>query len=113
MFIIDRLGRPVWALKAPSQNWILFPSVAKANDSIIWDEATAWSQWDEGAGSKLHRRYLDEEIEVIAAPRSSPRLGRASRRHFGLGQSKPRWGRGPRGARTRCLRRNGDLDLPK
>ena len=35
---------------------------------FLWDEATAWSQFDLGQDSRIHRRYLDEEIEVIPTP---------------------------------------------
>ena len=67
-FIVDRQGRPVWARYAPSGHWTLFASVAKSGDHILWDEATAWSDWDGGAGSSIHRVYLDEEIEEISTP---------------------------------------------
>ncbi|MFH1463081.1 MAG: hypothetical protein ABIO70_01715 [Pseudomonadota bacterium] len=66
--IIDRRGRPVWAQLAPEGNWTLFPQVSAGGDAILWDEATAWSQWDQGAGSQVHRTWLDEEIEVIPTP---------------------------------------------
>jgi len=67
-FIIDRLARPVWASEAPSHHWTLFAQVAVSRDHILWDEATYWSSWDNGAGSTVHRTYLDAEIEEIPTP---------------------------------------------
>jgi len=42
--------------------------VARSGDHFLWDEATAWSDFDHGAGSVIHRAYLDEEIEEIPTP---------------------------------------------
>ena len=67
-FIIDRQARPVWAHLAPSGNWTLFAQVSVSRDHILWDEATYWSDWDGGAGSTVHRTYLDQEIEEITTP---------------------------------------------
>ena len=67
-FIVDRQGRPIWARTAPQQNWTLYAQVSVSKDHILWDNATAWSQWDHGAGSRVHRTYLDAEIESIATP---------------------------------------------
>jgi hypothetical protein len=67
-FIVDRQGRPVWAQLAPRRNWTLFAQVAASGDHILWDEATAWSSWDSGRASKVHRTWLDEEIDTIATP---------------------------------------------
>jgi hypothetical protein len=67
-FIVDRNARPVWASAAPSHNWTLFSQVAVSGDHILWDEATYWSDWDGGEGSKVHRTYLDAEIDVIPTP---------------------------------------------
>ena len=66
--IIDRKGRPVWAIKTPLKNWTLYAQVAATGDHIIWDEATRWSLWDDGAESKVHLTYLDREIDTIATP---------------------------------------------
>ncbi|MDP2307892.1 MAG: hypothetical protein Q8P18_17840 [Pseudomonadota bacterium] len=67
-FIVDRMGRIVWARLTPEQNWTLFAQVALSGDHILWDEATYWNNWDDGAGSTVHRGYLDEEIETIETP---------------------------------------------
>lgn len=67
-FITDRQGRVVWARYAPERNWTLYAQVAVTGDAIYWDEATYWSDYDGGADSKIHKTWLDEEIEVIDAP---------------------------------------------
>lgn len=67
-FIVDRQGRIVWARLTPNENWTLYSQVALSGDHILWDEATKWSNWDDGAGSTVHRGYLDAEIEVIDTP---------------------------------------------
>ncbi|MBX2800988.1 MAG: hypothetical protein KTR31_25135 [Myxococcales bacterium] len=67
--IFDRQGRYVWANQTPERHWTLYAQVANAGDHIMWDEATYWADWDDGAGSKIHRQYLDEtnSFEVIDA----------------------------------------------
>lgn len=67
-FIVDRQGRIVWARLTPGQNWTLYAQVALSGDHILWDEATYWNEWDDGAGSAVHRGYLDAEIGAIATP---------------------------------------------
>ena len=67
-FIIDRQGRLVYAHKAPQRHWTLFAQVSVTGDHFLWDEATYWSNWDGGAGSSVHRAYLDKEIEEIWTP---------------------------------------------
>ncbi|MCK6502732.1 arylsulfotransferase family protein, partial [Myxococcota bacterium] len=66
--ILDRQGRPVWASEAPSGNWTLFAQVSVTGDYFLWDEATYWSDWDDGAGSTVHRTWLDAEMDEIATP---------------------------------------------
>jgi len=66
--IIDRAGRVVWAHEAPDAHWTLFVQVAQTGDHILWDESTYWSDWDDGAGSMVHRRYLDQPIDDISTP---------------------------------------------
>lgn len=67
-FIIDRQARPVWAQKAPQSHWTLFAQVSVTGDYFLWDEATYWSNWDQGRGSSVHKAYLDREIEEITTP---------------------------------------------
>ncbi len=67
-FIVDRKGRPVWALETPDRHWTLFAQVAVTDDHLLIDEATYWSNWDSGAASTVHRRYLDLEIEELDTP---------------------------------------------
>ena len=69
--IYDRQGRPVWARRVPNRHWSLFPQVSShrgAPGHLLWDESTRWSNDDDGIGSKIHRTYLDEEIEIVPAP---------------------------------------------
>lgn len=67
-FIIDRRGRPVWAHAAPGGHWTLFAQLALGGDHLLWDEATYWMDWDSGAGSLVHRTWLDQEMETVATP---------------------------------------------
>lgn len=67
-FIVDRQARIVWAHAAPQHHWTLFPQVSQAGNSLLWDEATYWSSFDEGAASQVHETYLDGEIRTIATP---------------------------------------------
>lgn len=66
--ILDRQARVVWAHKTPDWHWTLFPQVSASGDHILWDEATAWQEFDRGAGSTVHRTWLDGAIEVIPTP---------------------------------------------
>ncbi|MCK6502573.1 arylsulfotransferase family protein [Myxococcota bacterium] len=66
--IVDRKARPVWASEAPREHWTLFAQVSVTGDYILWDEATYWSDWDHGAGSTVHRTWLDGEFDEIETP---------------------------------------------
>ncbi|MCB9779685.1 MAG: hypothetical protein H6742_14060 [Alphaproteobacteria bacterium] len=66
-WIMDREGRIVWLHETPDENWSIFLRVSVGGDHILWDEATYWNEFDEGAGSKVHRWYIDgTEIREIA-----------------------------------------------
>ena len=68
-FILDREGRVVWAHETPDQHWSIFLRVAQTGDHFLWDEATYWSDWDDGRASTVHRWYIDgTEIEEIPTP---------------------------------------------
>ncbi len=68
-FIIDRQGRYVWALETPSSHWTIFMRRSYDGDDIMWDEATWWADWDDGAGSQVHRMKIDGSIvESYATP---------------------------------------------
>lgn len=67
-FVADRAGRVVWAKKAPSNHWTLYATLARSGDHLLWDEATYWSDFGNGEEGKIHRTYLDQEIEVIDTP---------------------------------------------
>jgi hypothetical protein len=66
--VLDRQGRTVWAKAAPDEHWTLYATIDPiARDHFLWDESTKWSSLDDGAGSLIHRAYLDREIETIPA----------------------------------------------
>lgn len=67
-FILDRQGRLIWAKRTPQNHWTLFFQVAVTGDHLLLDESTHWVDFQDGDESKVHRTYLDEEIEVIATP---------------------------------------------
>lgn len=66
--ILDRQARVVWAHVAPQGNWTLYATVSNTGDYFMWDEATAWSLFDDGERSTIHKTWLDEEIEEIPTP---------------------------------------------
>lgn len=66
--IYDRMGQPVWALRVPDHHWSLSAQVSLDGDSILWDESTMWSDGDQGAGSEVHRTWLDREMWVLRTP---------------------------------------------
>lgn len=67
-FILDRKARVVWAQYAPERNWTLYAQVALDGQGFYWDEATYWSDYDDGRDSKIHQTWLDEEIRVFDTP---------------------------------------------
>ncbi len=68
-FILDRKGRVVWALETPDNHWSIYLRVARDGTEILYDEATWWSDMDQGAGSKVHRIKIDgSEVEVVDTP---------------------------------------------
>jgi hypothetical protein len=67
-FILDREGRPVWAMLTPESHWTLYAQVSVGRDTLLIDEATQWSDWDNGAGSLVHERYLDAPIRTVETP---------------------------------------------
>ncbi|RME27141.1 MAG: hypothetical protein D6798_05245 [Deltaproteobacteria bacterium] len=64
-FIMDREARPVWAHKTPASHWTLYAQLSQDGTYFMWDEQTYWSDYDDGAGSSVHRTYLDQEIDEI------------------------------------------------
>ncbi len=67
-FIMDRDARIVWAHAAPDEHWTIYAQVSVNGDYILWDEGTSWPDFDYGAGSTIHRWYLDAEIDEISTP---------------------------------------------
>ena len=69
MFILDRQARLVWAMETPEEHWTLSMRRSVDGTAILWDEATWWSDWDDGAGSQVHRMKIDGSItESIPTP---------------------------------------------
>jgi hypothetical protein len=67
-YLLDRQGRYVWAKHTPRNDWTLFPQVSVTGDYLLWDQATYWSQLDNGAGSTVHETWLDREFDVVPTP---------------------------------------------
>lgn len=68
MWIVDRQGRFVWAMPGEFPHFTIYLRTSLDGD-ILWDVSTYWSDFDGGAGSKIHRMKLDGEItETVAAP---------------------------------------------
>jgi len=61
MFIVDRQGRVVWARRGIDYNFTIYLRVTAGGD-ILWDEATFWSELDDGAASRVHRMRIDGEV---------------------------------------------------
>lgn len=66
VIVHDRMGRLVWALRTPDRS--LFPQVSVTGDYLLWDQATYWSDFDGGEGSRVHYTWLDEEFDVVSTP---------------------------------------------
>ncbi len=67
--IVDRAGRLVWAYPTPGEHWTLAARPSRDGATILVDELTTWSDWDDGAGSLVHRLTLDGAVvETIAIP---------------------------------------------
>ena len=68
-FIIDRQARVVWFQRTTDDHWTLYTQISVTGDHFLVDEATYWaSGFDDGAGSQVHRMYLDAPIESIPTP---------------------------------------------
>ncbi len=61
MFIIDRRGRLLWAKEGEERDFTIYLHTSLDGD-ILWDVCTYWSDFDEGAGSKIHRMKIDGTI---------------------------------------------------
>ena len=66
--IYDRQGRAVWALETPDERWTMYAQIARSGDHILWDANTYWSEWDDGAASRVFRRTLDQEWDNLSTP---------------------------------------------
>ena len=61
MFIVNRMGQVVWAMRGEDDDFTIYVQASKDGD-ILWDVATYWSDWDGGAGSRIHRMKIDGTI---------------------------------------------------
>ena len=57
--ILDRQARVVWAHLTPDAHRTLFMQTSQDRSAILWDENTFWTDFDEGAGSEVHRSRID------------------------------------------------------
>ncbi len=68
-WILDRQGRVVWAHLTPNHHWTLYMRVSQDGDDLLWDQQTFWPEWDEGAGSQVHRWKIDgTTVETTPTP---------------------------------------------
>ena len=59
----------MWAKPTPSDNWTLFVTIDPiTRDHLLWDESEYWRLYDDASGAKVHRSYLDADIETISTP---------------------------------------------
>jgi len=69
MWVLDRAGRVVWTTPTHDPAFTIYVRVSRDGRDILWDEATYWSHWDNGASSKIHRMKIDGTItDTVAAP---------------------------------------------
>ncbi|MCA9492592.1 MAG: hypothetical protein KC621_21815 [Myxococcales bacterium] len=66
-FIVDRDGRPVWAVTNGRNLWTLFAQVSVTGDYLLWDESGV-NNFPPVDGTKVHYAWLDEEFDVRIAP---------------------------------------------
>ncbi len=65
-FIADRQGVVYWATRSTDNRQVLFAQISAASgDHVLWDEVV-WT--GRSRDSKIHRTYLDREIEIVDAP---------------------------------------------
>ncbi len=68
-WVMDRRGRIVWAHLTPQHHWTLYMRVSHDGDDLLWDQQTFWPEWDEGAGSQVHRWKIDGTVvETVPTP---------------------------------------------
>jgi hypothetical protein len=68
MFVIDRLGRVVWAMRGINQDFTIYLQLTR-DGAFLWDQSTFWSEFDDGAASKIRRMTLDGTVtDTFDAP---------------------------------------------
>jgi hypothetical protein len=75
MFIVDRQGRVVWAMRGVDLDFTIYLQTSLDSD-ILWDQATFWSRLDNGAASMIHRMKIDG---AVTASTEAPGLHHAFR----------------------------------
>lgn len=67
--ILDRQGRPVWAMQTPLGRWSIFARISRDGDDLLYDESSYWSDFDAGQGSVVHRMKIDGSVvETVSTP---------------------------------------------
>ncbi len=61
-FIVDRLGRVVWARPTPDRDFTIYVRVSATGDDILIDQPTYWTDFDGGEGSQIHRIKIDGSV---------------------------------------------------
>jgi hypothetical protein len=62
-FIADREGRIVWASLTAQNHWTIYMRVSYDGTAILYDDSTYWSDWDDGAASRVYRIKIDGTVE--------------------------------------------------
>jgi hypothetical protein len=57
--IVDRQGRVVWASLTTDYRWTLYMRVSQDGSDLLYDAATWWAWFDNGAGSTVTRMKID------------------------------------------------------
>ena len=69
VFIVDREGRPVWAVESPYGRISLHSRVSLDGTDLLVDENSYWAIFDDGAASQVKRMKLDGTVvETVDTP---------------------------------------------
>jgi len=67
--ILNRDGEVVWAHETPNGYRSFYTQPSRDGSHIVWDESTFWTDFDKGAGSRVHRMTLEGTVlESISLP---------------------------------------------
>lgn len=84
--VLDRKGRVVWAHETPDEYRTFYMQPSRDGTHVVWDEDTFWTDFDDGAGSVVHRMTLDG---TVLATIPTPGLHHA---FLDLGEDRILWG---------------------